>query len=74
LRLYTHTHTHTGDCLLENKKTNNKVEIKNNSIKFNKGRTMPIYNKGMGLSLSAFVAASKNSKYLITYKEVRAGP
>jgi len=35
---------------------------------------MPIYNKGMGLSLSAFVAASKNSKYLITYKEVRAGP
>jgi len=38
---------------------------------------MPIYNKGMGLSLSAFVEglrSFKKNKYLITYKEVRAGP
>jgi len=54
LRLYTHTHTHTGDCLLENKKLNN-VEHINNNIKFNKGRTMPIFEKGIGLSLFAFV-------------------
>jgi len=73
LRLYTHTHTHTGDCLLENKKTNNKVELKNNNIKFNKGRTMLFFSSGIGLSLFAFFKKIKD-KYVIIYKEVRAGP
>jgi len=53
---YTHTHTHTCICLLENKKANlNNVENLNKSIKLNKGRTMPIFNRGIGLSLFAFV-------------------
>jgi len=76
LRLY--THTHTGDCLLENKKINlNNAEILNKNIKLNKGRTTPIFNNGIGLSLSAFwkkIKSYKNNKYLIRYKEVRAGP
>jgi len=74
-----YTHTHTGDCLLENKKTNNNYAgIVNKNIKINKGRTMSIFSKkGVGLSLSAFFYKIKNHntiKYLIIYKESRAGP
>ena len=46
--------TRPQDCLLENKKVNN-VENINNNKEFNKGRTMPIFEKGIGLSLFAFV-------------------
>jgi len=63
LRLYTHTHTHTGDCLLENKNTNNAEHI-NNNTKFNKDRTMPIFNNGIGLSLFAFVKEKNVSRKL----------
>jgi len=38
---------------------------------------MSIFNKSIGLSLNAFwkeLRNLKNNKYLIAYKEVRAGP
>jgi len=73
-------------CLLEDKKIKN-VEIINNNIKFNKGRAMPIFNKGIGLSLFAFMQQKIVSQklYYIYYiyikgleykflRLVRAGP
>jgi len=84
---YTHTHTHTCICLLENKKSDNKAEPKKYNIKFNKGRTMPSFNKGIGLSLFAFMQQKIVSQklYYIYYiyikgleykflRLVRAGP
>ena len=59
----------------------------NNNVKFNKGRTMPIFNRGVGLSLFAFVKEKivVQKIYYIYYtgieglgceffKKVRAGP
>ena len=80
-----HTHTHTGDCHLENKIKVKKVDNKN------KGRTMLSYNN-IGLPLCAFakqmfitlVERQKNlQKFFIIYleeqikikhKRSRAGP
>ena len=63
MRLY--THTHTGNCHLENK-----IKVKNVDNK-NKGRTMLSYSN-IGLPLCAFAKQMFTTR--LNYKRGRAGP
>ena len=67
LRLYTHTHTHTVYCLLENKIDVKKVEYKK------KDRTM-LKIENIGLSLCVFTKKYLYIERFIYIFIIRAGP